>query len=268
MSTVWDRSAEFIGDNFRSILPIAALAFFIPVVIVGSMQPLLVSESGQMGTLFILLQLVFFLLSLWGSVAVTGMALGLIGEQGVSKLALSRLPAVLVVSLVWTFVIVIAAGIVLLVPLILTGTDMEALASGNFNGLSGAQTGIFSLSVLLLAIAMLWIGARLVVLLAVIVQEGRWFSAFPRAFSLTRGSVWRIIGVLILYALIAGIATLAATAVFGSVFTLIFGASDSGIGPSVILTSIISAVVQTIFTVIGTVFTAKLYQALTQSSER
>jgi hypothetical protein len=38
MSTVWDRTAEFLSDNIGAIVPVALLAFFVPASIGGSFQ--------------------------------------------------------------------------------------------------------------------------------------------------------------------------------------------------------------------------------------
>ncbi|RYY41946.1 MAG: hypothetical protein EOP59_11150 [Sphingomonadales bacterium] len=119
---------------------------------------------------------------------------------------------------------------------------------------------------IVLAALLLWIAARLMVTTPVIVREGRWLSALRQSWKLTRGMTWRIIGVILLFALISWVSILAANTVFGSVFALIAGGDRAGVSLAGVLTSIVVAAVQTGFTVLVPAFTAKLYLALTAAA--
>lgn len=261
MSTVWDRTAEFLSDNIGAIVPIALLAFFVPASIGGNFEAVYPTASVGLTLALRLVQLGFAVLSIWGSLAITALALGGANGETAGAIARRRLLPSLAVS-----VVLGAAVMALTLPvpafLALNGYDLMAIARGETVEVSSTAAGIVTIYVLALLIACLWIGARLIVVTPVIVREGRMFGAIPQSWRLTRGSSWRIIGVLILFVVVAMVSALAASTVFGSIFSLIAGRDDDGISLAGVLTSIVTAAVQTAFMVLLPAFTAKLYLAL------
>jgi hypothetical protein len=261
MSTVWDRTAEFLSDNIGAIVPVALLAFFVPASIGGSFQPIFLTASPGLALALRLVQLAFAILSIWGSLAITAMALDGVSAAAAGAVARRRLLPALIVS------VVLGAAMLLLtlpIPLFLaaSGYDLTAVARGETVEIgTGAASFVWIYSLVLL-IALMWIAARLVVATPVIVREERMFGAIPRSWRLTRGSTWRIIGVLILFAVVAIVSGLAANTVFGSIFALIAGGGEDGISLAGVLTSIVGAAVQTGFLVLMPAFAAKLYLAL------
>ncbi len=105
----------------------------------------------------------------------------------------------------------------------------------------------------------LWALARILALLVpVVVAERRGIRAFGRAFALSRGLAWRILGVILLYAIVSGVVQLAAKLGFGSIFELVVG-GEGPLSLAKILTSIVSGAVSCAFAVLAAVFCAKLY---------
>jgi hypothetical protein len=261
MSTVWDRTAEFLSENIAAILPIALIAFFVPASVGGSFQPVLQAATPGLALGLRLVQLLFAILSVWGSLVISAMALGAAGGETPVALARRRLVPALIVSLVLG-----AAMIALMLPISIflgaSGYDMAAIARGEAVAISPGAAGIVSIYFLVLAIAFLWVGARLIIVTPVIVREGLMLGAIRRSWQLTRGSTWRIIGVLILFVVVASVAALAANTVFGSIFALVAGGGQDGVSLAGVLTSIVTAAVQTGFLVLLPAFTAKLYLAL------
>ena len=261
MGTVWDRTAEFLSDNIAAILPIALLAFFVPASIEGNFQAAMDGASAELVLTLRLLQLVFGLLSLWGTLTITAMALGMADSDSAGRLAGKRLPAALIVS-----ILCLVAGIVLVLPIpaVLSagGVDMMAIAERRDFEIGPGLAGFVALYGIALFAFFLWAMARLIVITPVIVREGRWLSALTQSWKLTRGVTWRVIGVILLFALVSWVSILAANMVFGSIFALIAGGDSGGISLAGVLTSIVVAAVQTGFTVIIPAFTAKLYLAL------
>lgn len=262
MGTVWDRTAEFLSDNLPVVLPVALLAFFVPASISGSFQG--VSRSAEPGLMYtlVLLQLVFAVLSIWGSLTITAMALDMGDIRLAGGIGRSRLLAGLIV-----WVALFAALLVLVAPiplaLQLNGYDMAALARGESAPFSPEMSGGIALYLLFLAALLLWLSARLLVITPVIVREKRMFSSLRQSWKLTRGMTWRIIGVILLYCMVAIVSVLAAKMVFGSIFALVAGGNSDGLSLAGVLTSIAVAAVQTGFTVLAPAFAAKLYLALT-----
>jgi hypothetical protein len=261
MSTVWDRTAEFLSDNIGAIVPIALIAFFVPASISGNFDAVFLTATPGVILALRLVQLAFAILSVWGSLVITAMALERAGGEPATTTARRRLLPALAVS--------VALGILMMAltlpaPLFLAanGYDLTAIARGEMVAISPAAAGFIWIYFLVLLIALGWVGARLIVTTPVIVREQRMFSAIPQSWRLTRGSTWRIIGVLILFVVVATVSALAANTVFGSIFALVAGGGEGGISLAGVLTSIVTAAVQTAFLVLLPAFTAKLYLAL------
>ncbi|WP_404334353.1 hypothetical protein AB2M62_13030 [Sphingomonas sp. MMS12-HWE2-04] len=265
MGTVWDRTAEFISDNLGAVLPIALVAFFVPASIGGNFQAVMPGAGPSLALVLRLVQLLFAVLSLWGSLAIVAMALDLATEHGSGRIALRRLPAAL---LVWVVVLVAALALALPIPFILAGSgvDMVALANGEMPAISGPVASTIALYGLALFGVLLWLAARLAVVNPVIVREKGLLSAFGQSWALTRGATWRILGVILLYAIVSWVAQLAAKTVFGSIFALVAGGTVDGLSLGGVLTSIVAAAVQAGFMVVGAAFTAKLYLALARQA--
>ena len=266
MSIVWDRTAEFLSDNIAAVLPIALLAFFVPASIEGNFAAAMTRAGEWLKIVLYVLQLVFALVSLWGSLVITAMALDIATERSAANIATRRLIPALVVSIV---MIVVASALVLPVPGILAfnGYDMAAMARGENVNMSMSVAGFIVLYLLTLTLLLLWVIARLIVATPVVVRESRVLSALGESWRLTRGSALRIVGVIILFAIVSWVAALAAKTVFGSIFALVAGNGD-GVTLSSVMTSIVVAAVQSAFMVIPPVFTAKLYLALTAAGFR
>ena len=266
MSIVWDRTAEFLSDNIAAVLPIALLAFFVPASIEGNFAAAMTGAGEWLKIVLYVLQLVFALVSLWGSLVITAMALDIATERSAANIATRRLIPALVVSIV---MIVVASALVLPVPGILAfnGYDMAAMARGENVNMSMGVAGFIVLYLLALTLLLLWVIARLIVATPVVVRESRVLSALGQSWRLTRGSALRIVGVIILFAIVSWVAALAAKTVFGSIFALVAGNGD-GVTLSSVMTSIVVAAVQSAFMVIPPVFTAKLYLALTAAGFR
>jgi len=260
MGTVWDRTAEFLSDNLPAVVPVALLAFFVPASISGSFQPILQGADYGLALTLSLLQLAFGVLSVWGSLAITAMALELGGTQTPGTIARNRLIPALIVTVALFAVMLVAC---LPVPILLqaSGYDMMAVARGEVMLSRNLWGGILAY-LAVLGLLLLWLTARLLLINPVIVRERRMFGALARSWQLTRGSTLRIVGVILLYTMVSLVAVLAAKTVFGSIFALIEGGPADGLSMAGVLTSIVAATVQTGFTVLIPAFTAKLYLAL------
>jgi hypothetical protein len=262
MSTVWDRTAEFLSDHIGAVLPIALLAFFVPASISSNLEVAMLGAGPGVMLALRLTELALAVLSLWGSLTVAAMALDGSSGDAAGKIARLRLPRAF---LVWmTLGIAAIAAIIVPVSVLLsaTGHDLTAMAQGQEVEISQTAASTIMFYLLAAALAFLWIGARLVVTTPAIVREGLAFGAIRRSWSLTRGIAWRIIGVLILFAIVSTVSWLAANTVFGSIFALVAGSGADGVSLASVLTSIFTAAVQTAFMVLFPAFTAKLYLAL------
>lgn len=267
MSTVWDRTTAFASSALGAIMPIALVLLFVPVSVQLAVTPLLVKQALSVRVVVMAL---FWAVELLGTLSVMVLALGATLRPGEAvRAALPRLGPTIAIFIL--FLIVIG---VLSVPFGIAiagaGVDMAQLQAGNAAGAGnlGMGAALFILGYgLFLVILGFWLTARLLVIEPVILAERRGIGAITRAFRLTKGLALRIVGVLILYAIVATIAVLAAQTVFGSIFALI-APDDGSIGIATVLTAVVVAGVSTAFKVIAAVFVAKLYMAIVEAHER
>ncbi|MHA6719920.1 hypothetical protein ACX40Y_10785 [Sphingomonas sp. RS6] len=261
MGTVWDRTAEFLGDNAGLLLPVALLAFFAPASIGTNLETVMAGASGGVRLALGIAQILLALVTLWGSLAVIALSTGASRAETAGHLARLRLlPATLV-----TLVLGVAMAVLAIpVPIFLaySGVDLAQMSNGmpvSLDRSVGITVAIYSLGVLAV---LLWAAARLAVVNAVVLREGAMLGAIPRAWRLTRGYALRILGVLILFVVVAAVSRLAASTVFGSVFALVVGNDGDGLSLAGVLTSIVTAAVQAAFMVLMAAFQGKLYLAL------
>ncbi|MET3711027.1 hypothetical protein ABIC65_001729 [Sphingomonas trueperi] len=263
MSIVWDRTTAFVGAHLGTLVPLALAAFVAPGVINSCVSAAATTANPgvrlAVGTLVVLLSIVSF----WGSLIVIALATGSGSLADAGRLAARRLPASLLVSIG----IGIAAAVAMLpVPLILAtrGYDLMAIAAGQgANIVVDPQTSsMVALWALVLVVAGLFLFTRLLLVSTVVLREGVLFRAIGRSWALTRGHGWRILGLLLLFLLLGGVAQLAAKAVFGSVFALLLG-NAPGLTPAMLLTTIVAAIVQAVVMLLLAAFQGKLYVALT-----
>jgi hypothetical protein len=262
MGTVWDRTAEFLTDNLTALVPVSLLAYFVPFSIRGNFA---YASEGARLDFQLVLQLValgFAVLAVWGSLTIIAMVFDS-EPRSAGGVGARRLPAALLVS-----VLLLGVFLVLCAPVAwaLTAFDfnLEAMMQGGQAAMPPVIEWPVALYLVVVLGVALWASARLLVLNPVIVAEKRMFGALARSWALTRGLTWPILGVILLYLLVSTVAVLATQMVFGSIFQLVAGEPTSAVSLSRVLTSVMVAAVQTGFTVIVPVFTAKLYQALTQ----
>lgn len=263
MGIVWDRTTLFLAERSAAIAPIALAAFFVPVSVSGNFESVR-SSLGPSGAMALgLAGIVLAIVQIWGSLAVTALALEpapAAGPAEAGRVGLRRLVPTLLVSLL-LFLIAGLLALPIFVALALGGVDMMALSTGAFvpADIDPRAAGFSALYGLVLLLVLLFVGARLALTTPVIVQERRSLASIGRSWSMTRGITWRLVGVILLYAIVSWVAQLAALTVFGSVFRLLIGGADEGLTLAGVLTSIVVAAVQTVFLVIAPVFLAKLY---------
>jgi hypothetical protein len=256
MGTVWDRTAEFLTDNLPAILPIALFAYFVPFSVMGSLSPILDEANGLSAALWIV---IFALVAVvnWGGLVLIAMALERAGDLRAE--AARRLAPALALSVLMFGVILLLA-----MPPVLAIAASGGMQDAAFD-IPIAVAWALALYCPLAIVAGMWIVARLLLINPVLVAERRWLGAFVRSWMLTRGAGLRIVGVMILYTVVAIVGVLATKTVFGTIFHLIAGAGD-GLSLSNVLTSVMVAAAQTALSVIVPVFSAKLYLALSNAA--
>ena len=269
MSTVWDRTAEFLSDNFAALAPIVLLAIFVPLSLFGNLMPLR-TTTGQTGAIVIGAVLVLLsLVQIWGSIAITALAFDPAGGRGPAMDAANRRLVPMVGIYLLMLLMIFAATIPVGIALGAGGLNPAAIGSGHMSmqGLDGGTVAFaFCYSLLLIGV-FLWVYTRcFTLIIPIVVMERRGLTVFARSFVLTRTIAWKVFGMLLLYVIVSQVCALAAQTVFGSVLRLLFG-DEGPMSLANILTSIVVSGISTVFAVLAVAFTAKLYLAARDARE-
>ena len=265
MGNVWDRATEFLSDNLSVVVPIALFAIFLPSSLSASIAPI-AKQSYTANMVIQAAQLALALVTLWGQLALVALATEpLAGRSAAVAEANAR-----ILPTIGVMLLTLIGFLLLLLPypivLGLTGYDLNAAMNGQQVPLPDGVGGFIVLYTAVLLPLLLFLAARLVLLTPVVVRERRGAGALRRSFVLTRGIVWKVIGVTILYCIVFGVSLLAAQWVFGSILELVAG-GEGPISLATVLTSVIVSAVQTAFVALAAAFVAKLYLAVRDARE-
>ncbi|MBW6528826.1 hypothetical protein KZ813_18460 [Sphingomonas sp. RHCKR7] len=261
MATVWERTVDVLRGRAAILAGIAFVTLFLPSVL-GAAVTIAVGDAAAAPAARSLVGLVSAALMLFGMLAITAVASDpRVDRAAAYRRAAERLPAAIGVALV----LVIALSLTFLPgTLALIAAGATVTAAGVV--MQGAAPGPLALAGGLLLVAaalLLWLGARLAPLFAVVVNERLGLGAIRRAFALTRGAAARLIGVLILYAILVMVLSVAVRSVIGVVLRLLL---DSD-GAVFLGTSVALAVVSAGATVVQNAFYAQYYAAAREREE-
>lgn len=259
IGTIWERTTDVLAGRAGILATIAFALLFLP----GVIQPALAAGFGTAAgpsLLGSLLTIVVSVLTVWGTLSLTAVA----SDPGVTRDRALSIGAARLGSAFGVLLIVVVVAIVAAIPGILL------LASANFDwaraqqGLDQSQFDVAKAGWALLyflgyLLFWLWVSARLVPLLAIVVNERLGLGAIRRTFALTRGSTLKLIGVFLLYAIVLFVSVLAASSIFGLILRLILGSEAQA--TVTFLTGIPVAAVTALFSVVQSVFSAQFYLA-------
>lgn len=270
MGTVWDRTAEVINGRTASLAWIAGLTLWLPGVLrdvlvyatVGGAAPAAVPTGGTLTLLFIV-SLIIGVVTIWGTLALIAVASdpATTRDEGL-RIAARRLPLAIGLALLLGLVI-----FVLLVPAVapiaaavpnpaaMTGEGMTTAMAG----ISAGTRAFVGLYLLAFGVLLIWLTARLAVLNPVVVNERIGVGSFARSFALTRGLTWKIVGLALLFLIVAAVVVLATRSVVGIVLRLILGGDNLSL--VALLTAAVVAAVTAGLTIVWTCFVAQLYVA-------
>lgn len=270
MGAVWDRTTKFLRANGGAVMTIAGLAIFVPTVIGGVLQAAMVGDDPTaMGGGVVVISIVSAIISMLGQIALVALAIdATLGVGGAFSVAGRRLLPVIGVSILLSLLFALLI-LPLLVVMFSSGVDWAALQAGDSSTMPefSPGTGVFMLVYMLALIPVfLWLAARFSVLLPVIVWERLGVGAIGRTFRLTKGYALKIMGIFILFGIVAMIVLFAITGVFGAIFALAAGGIQGFTLGSVLMT-IVTGLLTVIFTVLYTVFLTKLYKSLIEEAE-
>jgi hypothetical protein len=262
MGNVWDRTLEVMNGRTGMIAGIAAIGLVVPEVVRDAYVAAATPGTAAFALIGSALSLVAVLAMVWAQLAIIAIAT----HPATTRAdAAAQARARLAPAFGITVLLGLIAFVLIMPPivaLVLAGFDFAAAARGVpvTAATVAPGTAVFvAVYVIVLGLVAIWLAARLVLLNAVILNERLGIGAIRRSFALTRGLVWRIFGMIILFGIVLLVATGAAQAVVGVIFRLVLGADGRAL--AAFLAGVAGTLVSTGFTALATVFTAQLYVA-------
>ncbi|MEG8053927.1 hypothetical protein QP185_12840 [Sphingomonas aerolata] len=265
IGTVWDRTTEVLSGRAGQIAAVALPTLVLPPVVNNALV-LLVAPQPAVQLVVGIVSVASALLAILGSLAILALATQPSTDRTEAyRQARARLLPALGVSVVVGLIALVLMAPVF-IALIASHFDFAA-ASASAAASAPAQmpqlpraTAMFVvLYSLALGVLAIWASARLMLLTAVVLNERLGLGAIRRSIALTRGLTWKLIGVLLLFAIVFAIATFAAQAVVGLIFRLILGGDQ--IPTAMFLAGIAGALASAALMALAYVFTAQLYVA-------
>lgn len=262
MGNIWDRTAEVLAGRGGMLAGIAVLTLFVPGAInaaYGAYAPAGTLRSA----IALLLLLGVTIASVWGQLAIIAAATDPATTRPVAQgHATARLLPALAVALV----LGVAFGIAFLPAialLVVAHVDVAGMANGTAaaSSSSAGPIALAGLYMLVAFVAMLFVGARLLPLYAVVLRERRGLGAIARAWRLTRRHTWRLVGAVLLFVVVLLIASWAAQAVAGLVTALVLGGDQAATVKFV--GQLAGQAASTALTLVAIVFSAQAYLAFT-----
>lgn len=262
IGTVWDRTVDVLRGRAGILVGIAVLTMIVPALVAAVLRIFVIPAGGVSSVI----GLATSVLLIYGLLAVTAVASDPHTDRRAAfGIAARRLGVALGILL-----LLVVAGGLLIVPvaiaLSLSGATMTAAGTVDIAAVRPGGLGLAGVVGVLAVIAGLWLSARLVPVFGIVVNERRGLGAIRRSVTLTRGATLKLIGVLILYAIVIAVVMLASTSVVGVIARLLLGSTAAATVAFVVAT--VSAVVSTVASVVQSVFYARFYVAARERDDR
>lgn len=259
LGTAWDEAASFVKRHAGLLFPLAFVMIAVPAAILSAVTP--PGERPPAGP-WMLVGVAVFVLSLAGQIALTWLVLGRnvsVGEA-IGRGFRRFLPLFGAMLLVGLALAAAALFVIILLVLLMPGV------SANVESDQAAQARLIGILMIVLAPLILYVGARMIPLTPVAAAEsGGPITLLRRALALSAGHVWRLIGFILLAALLAIVVSLAAASVGQlAAFALAGEIRQGSISSFVVL--FIGAVIHTVITVYVAAIVARIYVQLAGAS--
>lgn len=258
ISRAWDEARVALAQNRRLLSPVALGLVLVPAVVSSMVEPRPVpgEQPEPGGWMWITLAMIIVMLT--GQLAIALMTNGWQGSVGGAiGRAVRRLPTLIMSALL------IMVPLVLILSVILAMVGLSTGGAGEFTSAALTPTGWLVLLAGL--VILLVIGVRLLPLVVIVASgdEGP-IDSIKRAFELTRGHFWKLLGFMLLATVAFLIVAAAVGAVFGSLIAFLLGAPEPW-SVSLALVALAAGLVQAAFV---TIYTAMLARITAQLSAR
>jgi hypothetical protein len=251
IGNAWDEAKAALAKNRRLVVPVSLGLILVPAVISAMVEPRAAPGEQPEAGPWMWVMLVMIIVMLTGQMAIVLLTNGWQGSVGEAiGRALRRLPMLLLAALMVMVPLILLMSVLLAVVGISTGGD------GTFSAASLSPTGWLVILIGLLAI--LAVGVRLLPLVVLVASEDIGpVAAIKRAFALTRGHFWKLLGFMLLATIAFLIVAAAAGAVIGSIISLLLGRPEPW-SVSLLLVALTAGLVQAAFVTLYTAMLARI----------
>lgn len=258
ISKAWDESSAFLKREMRLVGPVALATFMIPATLFGWYNP-----SGDpnlaSGGLGWPLTLIILVLALTGQMTIAGLAVGWSDSLGAAlRHAFGRVWGLLATVLL---LFVPLTVVLLLVIAVMVGsaglTDPSQITPEALAALPQV-----SIAILIAMLVFLFVAVRLFPMSAVaMVETANPIRLLTRCWQLTRGHFLRLLGTLFLILIASFVASVAITAVIGSVMTIAAG-EPQPYNLSALIVALFEGLVSAAISAISAVLVGRIYVQL------
>jgi hypothetical protein len=229
ITQAWNETAEFVRREAGLLFPVSFLLLSLPNALLEALTPVppMPGQPPEAG-LWLLLVPVLLAASLVGNIAISYLAL----KPGTSvgealRRGGARMPALLGAALLLTVAGIVLLFILMVIAVLAVPGAINVAQSGG-EPTPAMVTAILIVFVVIVPIAV-YFASRLLLMTPIAAAEGAGpIAMIGRSWRLTAGHAWRLIGFLILIALLVGILTAAIRSVAGILFALIAGPLEHG----------------------------------------
>ncbi|MBW0144805.1 glycerophosphoryl diester phosphodiesterase membrane domain-containing protein [Sphingomicrobium clamense] len=262
ISKAWDDARPIIARDGKLMFMVA----LVTVVLPGTLMMLISPEQAAVGQIdaeeqsgwVVLLSLVFALIGIIGSIAISYLALFQGASVGDSlRRGLKRFWTVLGIALVF-LVPAIILGVI--VALVFVGAENMADLDNPEN--VRAIAGPALIAFLLLFVLMIYVSVRLLLTTPVVAARDLGpIETIKASWNLTKGNFWRLLGFLILFIVVVLVLMIVVGIIAGLITSLIFGEPEPFTMAALVM-GLFSTLVQAGITIVYSTVIARIYHQL------
>jgi hypothetical protein len=255
ITKAWNETVEFVRREAGLLFPIAFMLIALPGGILQLFAPGPgASQAEQVRAVLMLIPfgVVAGVIGLIGTIALSFLAL----RPGNSVGEALQVGARRFIMLFAAWLLISLAAAVALIPLVL----LLGIFGENGEPATVAGTVVLLLLLYLVVFIALWVRLMLMPPVAAVESVGP-IEIIRRSWNLTAGHFWKLLGFVLLLVLAAIVVLLAATVIAGILIFLIAGPPAPG-SASMIVLMLVTAVLQSVFTILFTTVSARIYVQL------
>jgi len=251
ISRAWDESRDIFRRDGGLIASVALALIVLPQAVLGLFSPQQGVQSEPSAAVQ-LLTLVVGLVALVGQLAIIRLAIGPSITVGTAiRHGVRRFPATFGAFLLLVLALVLVTVPVLLIFAVALGADLSQMQS--------RPDGPTAVLVLLLVLFILAISVRFTLLTSVATAEAIGpVAILKRAWALTRGNYWRLLGFLLLL-IVAALVLLIVAALLGGFIARLISPDVEPLSLSALIIALFTAAAQGAFSILGSLMLARIY---------